>query len=236
MLKFLQLALAVLGMVTDSKCWRKKISGGSNQTCSRQLLCVMLFLSWSTDYINLKIWGIKKIQKNYTTISKLVGGNTFHKAVKLRLWDYSNHVCNGLASSCALGGLRRVLASPGHSPTAGCLHIWQYLLLLSCLWQGREEGMGTGTWPGLFSWPEIQRGNGFPSSQPSAPAESCTETASFAGLFQLCNTVVDIRDSFRHYCYQCYIASISTSKTSLNHCSFKNQSYSEREKTPKKNS
>lgn len=90
--------------------------------------------------------------------------------------------------------------------------------------------MGTGTWPELFSWPEIQRGNGFPYSQPSASAESCTETASFAGLSQLFNTVVDIRDSFRHDCYQCYIASISTSKTLLNHCSFKNQSYSEREK------
>lgn len=74
------------------------------------------------------------------------------------------------------------------------------------------------------------RGNGFPSSQPSAPAESCTETAPFAGLSQLCNTVVDIRDSFRHYCYQCYIASISTSQTTLNHDSFKNQRYSEREK------
>lgn len=179
----------------------------------------MIFLRWSTDYTNLKVWGIKKNTKKYTKISKLVGKTTFHKAVKprLRLWDYSNHVCNGLASSCAVGGLRRVLASPGHRPTAGCLHIWQYLLLLSCLWQGRKEGMGTGTLPGFFSWPERLGGNGFPSSQPSAPAESCAETASFAGLSQLCNTVVDIRDSFRHYCYQCYIASISTSQTTLNH-------------------
>lgn len=47
MFKFLQLALAVLSMVAACKCWskKKKISGGSNQTCTGQLLCVMLFLS-----------------------------------------------------------------------------------------------------------------------------------------------------------------------------------------------
>lgn len=131
-----------------------------------------------------------------TKITKLSCKVTFHPAaekLRLRPWNCLNHVCQGLASFYAAGSLRRVqrgclLPSPGHSHLAGCLHIWQHLLLLSCQWQEKEDGTGTGVIPAIFSWPKVGRGIAFHLLHGHQLQPSCAGTALLAGLSQLHNS------------------------------------------------